>query len=101
MCIGQAIISGPHALTYERTSEKNIISHIFIIGYLEKDEILSRWSEYICELYNYDNRGDMPDIAAEVESSITQREVEHALRGMPMKKSPGPGGITTEVLVVT
>ena len=68
--------------------------------FMEKDEILSRWSEYIGELYNDDNRGDMPDIAAEVESPITQREVEHALRGMPEKKSLGPDGITTEMLVV-
>ena len=65
---------------------------------MEKDEILSRWSEYIGELYN-DNRSDMPDIAAEVESPITRREVEHALRSMPEKKSPGPDGITTEMLV--
>ena len=53
---------------------------------MEKDEILSRWSEYIGELYNDANRGDMPDIVAEVESPITRREVEHALRGMPEKK---------------
>ena len=66
---------------------------------MDKDEILSRWSEYIGELYNDDNRGDMPDIAAEVESPITRREVEHALRGMPEKKSPGPDGITTGMLV--
>ena len=66
---------------------------------IEKDVILSRWSEYIGALYNDDNRDDMPDIAAEVESPITRREVEHALRGMPEKKSPGPDGITTEMLV--
>ena len=66
---------------------------------MEKDDILSRWFEYIGELYNNDNRGDMPDIAAEVESPITRREVEHTLRGMPEKKSPGPDGITTEMLV--
>ena len=41
----------------------------------------------------------MPDISAEVESPITRREIEHALRGMPEKKSPGPDGITTEMLV--
>ena len=41
----------------------------------------------------------MPDIAAEVESPITRREVDHALRGMPEKKSPGPDGITTEMLI--
>ena len=66
---------------------------------MEKDEIPSRWSEYTGELYNDENRGDMPDIAAEVESPITRKEVEHALRGMPEKKSPGPDGITTEMRV--
>ena len=67
---------------------------------MEKAEILSRWSEYIGELYNDDNRGDMPDIAAEVESPITRRKVEHAIRDMTEKKSPGPDGITTEMLVL-
>ena len=66
---------------------------------MDKDEILSCWSEYIGELYSDDNRGDMPAIAAEVESPITRREVEHALRGMPEKKLPGPDGITNEMLV--
>ena len=66
---------------------------------MENDEIISRWSEYIGELYNDDNRGDMPDISAEVESPITRREVEHPLRGIPEKKSPGPDGITTDMLV--
>ena len=66
---------------------------------MEKDEILSCWSEYIGELYNDGNSGDMPDIAAEIESPITRREVEHALRGMREKKSPGPDGITTVMLV--
>ena len=66
---------------------------------MDKDEIPSRWSEYIGGLYNDDNRGGMPDIAAEVKSPITRREVEHALRGMPENQSPGPDGITTEMLV--
>ena len=65
---------------------------------MEKETILSRWYDYIGELYN-DDRGDMPEIVAEVKSSITQREVEHALRGIPMKKSSGPDHITTEMLV--
>ena len=66
---------------------------------MDKDEILSHWSEYIGELYNDNNRCGMPDIAAEVASPITRRAVEHALRGMPEKKSPGPDGITTEMPV--
>ena len=40
---------------------------------MDKEKILSRWHEYIGDLYN-DDRGDMPEIVAEVESSITQRE---------------------------
>ena len=66
--------------------------------FMEKEKIPSRWYEYIGELYN-DDRGEMPEIVAKVQSPITQREVEHALRGMPMKKSPGPDDITTEMLV--
>ena len=41
----------------------------------------------------------MSDIAAEVESPITRREVGHALRGMPEKKSDATDGITTDMLV--
>ena len=41
----------------------------------------------------------MPGIAAEVESPMTRREFEHALRGMPENKSPGPDSITTKMLV--
>ena len=33
----------------------------------------------------------MPEIVADVESPITQREGEHVLRGIPMKKSQGRG----------
>ena len=73
-----------------RQMEGNII--------MEKGRILSRWHEYNGELYN-DDRGNMPEIVAEVESPITQLEVEHALRRMLMKKSPGPDGIATEMLV--
>ena len=41
-------------------------------------------NKYIGELYN-DDRGDMPEIVAGVQSPITQREVEHAIRGMLMR----------------
>ena len=81
---------GSNSTTCIMDKEGNII--------MEKEKILSLWYVYIGELYN-DDRGDMPEIVAKVDSPITQREVEHALRGMPMKKSPGPDDITTEVLV--
>ena len=41
----------------------------------------------------------MPENVAEVETSITQREFDHALRGMAIKKSPRPDDITIEMLV--
>ena len=81
---------GNNSTTCIEDKEGNII--------MEKENILSRWYEYIGGLYN-DDRGDIPDIVAEVESPFTQRQVEHALRGMPMKKSFGPDDITTEMLV--
>ena len=79
---------GSNSTTYIEDNEGNIIT--------EKEKILSRWYDYIGELDN-DDKGDMAEILAEVESPITQREFEHALRGMPMKKSPGPDNITTEM----
>ena len=56
---------------------------------MEKDKILDRWSEYICELYD-DDRGAMPVITTCSISPITYQEVEYALKGMPMMTSPRP-----------
>ena len=60
--------------------------------------ILDRWSEYIGELYD-DDRGEMPVITTGSISPITYQEVEYVLKGMPMRKSPGPDDIVTEMLV--
>ena len=65
---------------------------------MEKDNILDRWSEYIGELYD-DDRGEMSVITTSSISPITYQEVEYALKGMPMRKSPGPDDIVTEMLV--
>ena len=65
---------------------------------MEKDKILDRWSEYIGKLYD-DDRGEMPVITTGSISPITYQEVEYALKGMPMRKSPGPDDIVTEMLV--
>ena len=65
---------------------------------MEKDKILHRWSEYIGEL-NDDDRGEMPVFTTGSISPITYQEVEYALKGMPMRKSPGPDDIVTEMLV--
>ena len=52
---------------------------------MEKEKILYWWFEYIGELYN-DDRGDMPEIVAEVESPNTQREVTQKFICMIMIK---------------
>ena len=65
---------------------------------MEKDKILDIWSEYIGELYD-DDRGEMPVITTDSISPITYQEVEYALKGMPMRKSPGPDDIVTEMRV--
>ena len=67
---------------------------------MEKDKILDRGSEYIGKLYN-DDRGEMPVITTGSILPITYQEVEYALKGMPMRKSPGPDDIVTEMLVAT
>ena len=41
----------------------------------------------------------MPVITIGSISPITYQEVEYALKGMPMSKSPGPDDIVTEMLV--
>ena len=65
---------------------------------MEKDKILDRWPEYISELYD-DDRGEMPVITTGSISPITYQEVGYALKGMPMRNSPEPDDIVTEMLV--
>ncbi len=66
---------------------------------MEQERVLTRWYEYINELY-HDNRGDIPTIDMENDGTpITYQEVEYALKGMPMRKAPGPDDIATEMLV--
>ena len=65
---------------------------------IEKDKIFDRWSEYIGKLYD-DDRGEMPVITTGSISPITYQEVEYALKGMSMSKSPGTDDIITEMIV--
>ena len=78
-----------HSTTCIEDNEGNTIT--------ENVKIVSGLSKYISELYN-DDRWDMLEIVAEVESPFTQ-PVEHALRRMSMKRSLGPDDITTKMLV--
>ena len=65
---------------------------------MKKKKLLTHWYEYLVDIYK-DDRSDMPEIIEEVESPITKREVEHALRGVSMKKAPGTNDSITEMIV--
>ena len=68
---------------------------------MEQDNILARWHEYISELYD-DNRGEIPQVHAKNElTPVTRREVEFALKGMPLNKASGPDTIFSEMLVAS
>ena len=57
---------------------------------MEQDTILASGHAYISELYD-DNRGEIPQVHTESElTSVTRKEVEFALNGMPLKKSSWP-----------
>ena len=65
---------------------------------MEQDNILARRHEYISELYG-DKRGEVPQVHTKSElTPVTRREIDFALKGMPLNKAPGPENIFTELL---
>lgn len=65
---------------------------------LEKEDIMSRWTEYIGELFE-DERGGRPVIRKEVDGpSIMQEEVQYALHRMKNGKATGPDNIAIELV---
>ena len=66
---------------------------------MEQEKILERCHDYICTLYD-DARGGIPLMSNDTKLfPITRTKIEYALKGMPMRKAPGPDDITTEMLV--
>ena len=68
---------------------------------MDQDKILARWQKYISELYD-DNRGEISQVHTESElTPVTRREVEFALKTMPMNKAPGKDYSFTEMHVAS
>ena len=65
---------------------------------VEKDSILSRWSEYIGELF-HDVREVMPSFPESEEGpKILRSEVRTAIKMMRRNKAPGPDGVVIEMI---
>ena len=62
----------------------------------EKEKVLSRWKEYIGELFD-DNRQEQPNIENLDGPPILNLEVEFAIRNTSDGKAPGEDGIVTEM----
>ena len=57
--------------------------------------------EYISELYD-DNTGEILQVYTKSElTPVTRREVDFALKEMPLNKAPGPDNIYDEMLVAS
>ena len=55
---------------------------------MDQDKIITRWFEYISELYRDDSRGQLPHIKPDTDViPITSEEIQHALKRMPMKNA--------------
>ena len=62
----------------------------------EKDKVLSRWKEYIGELFN-DDRQEQPEVVNLDGPPILNSEVEFALKNTSEGKAPGEDGIVTDM----
>ena len=63
-----------------------------------KNEIKSRWEEYVRELYN-DNRGEPPEIKYEEEEQRLLSEIEKAIKELKTGNAAGSDMITSEMIM--
>ena len=69
----------------------------------EEPDILNRWTEYCCELYNHNSEGDpavldSPDTASDDPFPILKEEVEVAVKSLKKGKAPGIDNIPAELV---
>ena len=62
-----------------------------------EDVIMSRWEEYVSELYN-DDRGDPPEIEDEVGEEVLISEIENWIKDLKSGKASGSDMITSEMI---
>jgi hypothetical protein len=81
------------AITTSTTEIQEIIKDYFQSLYSNKFENLEEMDRFL-EIYNYPKL-NQEDIS-HLNRSITQKEIEAAIKSLPKKKSPGPDGFTAE-----
>ena len=64
----------------------------------ETDKKLTRWKQYMEELFGDENVDTVPAVTGEEGPIITQEEVESAIKRLKNNKAPGPDQIHGEVL---
>ena len=66
---------------------------------MESTEVLSRWEEYIKELYGDDSRGERPLWDGEMSGPpILRSEIENAVKRMKSGKAAGEDGVVVEMI---
>jgi glutamyl-tRNA reductase len=81
------------AITTSTTEIQEIIKDYFQSLYSNKFENLEEMDRFL-EIYNYPKL-NQEDIS-HLNRSITQKEIEAAIKSLPKKKSPGPDGFSAE-----
>ena len=90
-------------LTSEKQGRSSVIQDKYGECLTEEKEILSRWTEYCSELYNYESCGDdtvldCSQLLEEDLQPILRVEVEIALASLEKGKSAGVDNIPAEVV---
>ena len=66
---------------------------------MEMEAVLLRWSEYIKDLFEDDNRPDVIESGSDEQGLIIlESEIENAMREMKRGKAAGEDGVTIEML---
>lgn len=86
-------ISGTH-----RIKSTSLLKNTDGTPILDMQQKLKRWTEYIKELFNDEDRGITTEAYTEEGPVILREEIEYALKNVKSGKASGPDGIPVELL---